>query len=133
MAIDAGLLERVRDILSDRPRITEKRMFGGVAFLCGGNLFLGVRADRLMVRVGAERYEEALRLAHVRPMMHSGRGMTGFVFVDAAGLDEDSQLDSFVDWGLGVAAALPSKSVPPKRRRASASEVKPRKSKRPAR
>jgi TfoX/Sxy family transcriptional regulator of competence genes len=125
MAIDEGLLERVREILDGRLRISEKRMFGGMAFLCGGNLFLGVRTDRLMVRVGPERYAEALKLPHVRPMVHSGRGMTGYVFVDGEALDEDDSLRRFVEWGADVAAALPAKAVKP----AKASKSKPPKSK----
>jgi TfoX/Sxy family transcriptional regulator of competence genes len=133
VAIDAGLLERVREILEGWPRISEKRMFGGMAFLCGGNLFLGVRSERLMVRVGTERYAEALRLQHVRPMVHSGRGMTGYVFVDAAALDEDRELRSFVEWGAGVAAALPVKATAKKPVKKAASKPKPHGSRRTAR
>jgi TfoX/Sxy family transcriptional regulator of competence genes len=133
MAIDPGLLERVREVLEGWPRISEKRMFGGVAFLCGGNLFLGVRSERLMVRVGSERYAEALRLPHVRPMVHSGRGMTGYVFVDTAALDEDRELRRFVEWGAGVASALPAKAVAKKSVKRGPSKPKPRGSKRPAR
>ena len=133
MAIDEGLLERVREILERWPRISEKRMFGGMAFLCGGNLFLGVRADRLMVRVGLERYAEALQLPHVRPMVHSGRGMTGYIFVDGEVLDEDVPLRHFVEWGAGVAAALPAKAAARKPVKIDTNKPKPRGRKRPAR
>jgi TfoX/Sxy family transcriptional regulator of competence genes len=133
MAIDPGLLERVREVLEGWPRISEKRMFGGVAFLCGGNLFLGVRSERLMVRVGTERYAEAVQLPHVRPMVHSGRGMTGYVFVDAAALDEDRELRRFVEWGAGAASSLPAKAVATKPVKRGPSKPKPRGSKRPAR
>ncbi len=111
MAIDDGLNELVRDTLDGRRRITEKRMFGGLAFMSGGNLFLGVHAERLMVRVGVARYQEALALPGVRPMSHGGRSMPGYVFVDCEGTDE-SALRRFVEWGADVAEALPVK--PPK-------------------
>jgi hypothetical protein len=61
MAINAGLLERVRGILEGWPRISEKRMFGGMAFLCGGNLFLGVRSVELKAWTSTRRWLRQLR------------------------------------------------------------------------
>ena len=62
-----------------------------------------------MVRVGPERYAEALKLAYVRPMEMKGRTMPGYVWVDERGFDEDDDLRRFVDWGVSVAASLPAK------------------------
>ncbi len=124
MAIDEGLNERIREVLERQPRITEKKMFGGMAFLCGNNMFLGARAGRLMVRVGTARYEEALALEHVRPMEMKGRRFPGYVWVEEAAFDDDDGLRRFVEWGLGVAAALPVKEAKP---RAAASPKKARK------
>jgi TfoX/Sxy family transcriptional regulator of competence genes len=67
MAYDARLAERVRRLLARRKGITEKKMFGGVAFMLHGKMFCGVLKDDLVVRVGSERYEQALSRAHVAP------------------------------------------------------------------
>jgi TfoX/Sxy family transcriptional regulator of competence genes len=66
MAYDDALADRVRAELADEPELTERKMFGGIAWLVGGNLAVGVRGEDLMVRVGAEGAPEAL-----------GRGVTG--------------------------------------------------------
>jgi len=109
MAIDEGLNERVREILAARAGITEKKMFGGMAFLCRDHLFLGAREGRLLVRVGPARYAEALKLPHVRPMAMKGRTMSGYVWVDEPGFDDDDALQRFVEWGAAVAASMPAK------------------------
>jgi TfoX/Sxy family transcriptional regulator of competence genes len=68
LTYDEGLAERIRVVLEGRPKVTEKKMFGGVAFLLDGKMFVGIVKDDLMVRVGPDRYEEAIRQRHVRPM-----------------------------------------------------------------
>jgi hypothetical protein len=60
-----------------RPEVTEKKMFGGVAFLLDGKMFCGVVKDELMVRVGPDAFEAALAEKHVRPMDFTGRLRTG--------------------------------------------------------
>jgi len=60
-------------------------MFGGLAFLLDGRMFCGIVKNDLMVRVGPEKYEKALGMAHARPMNFTGRPMTGYVFVGPAG------------------------------------------------
>ena len=59
MAFDTGLAERVREVRGDRPGITERRMFGGLAFLVEGRMFIGVRNASLMARVGPARHQDA--------------------------------------------------------------------------
>jgi TfoX/Sxy family transcriptional regulator of competence genes len=66
VAFDEGLAERIRDVLIKTPRISERRMFGGVAFLADGHMCVGVIGDLLMARVGPENYAAALKRAHVR-------------------------------------------------------------------
>ncbi len=66
MAYDEGLAERVRDALGDRVDVTERKMFGGLAFMARGHMFVGILGDTLMARVGPGRYVEALRLPGVR-------------------------------------------------------------------
>lgn len=85
MAYDEPLAERIRQALGARPDITEKKMFGGIAFLLDGKMFCGIVRDQLMVRVGPERYQEALGQPHAGPMDFTGRPMNGYVFVAPAG------------------------------------------------
>jgi hypothetical protein len=96
MAYDEGLAERIRSVLEGRPKVTEKKMFGGVAFLLGGKMFVGIVKGDLMVRVGPERYSDALKKSHVRPMDFTGKPMKGYVFVAPPGVDDDAALDRWV-------------------------------------
>ncbi|WP_347250459.1 TfoX/Sxy family protein, partial [Zoogloea sp.] len=66
MAYDEGLAQRVREIVHGRPAITERKMFGGLAFMADGHVFVGVLGERLMVRLPLEAYAQALLLPHVR-------------------------------------------------------------------
>ncbi len=109
MAYDPGLAQRVREILSDREGISERRMFGGLAFMLHGHMFAGISGTDLMARVGAERHQDALALPHVRPMDFTGRPMKGYVFVSADGVAEDHDLQAWVDWCAGFVACLPPK------------------------
>jgi TfoX/Sxy family transcriptional regulator of competence genes len=106
MAYDEKLAERIRGVLGPHPGITEKKMFGGLAFLLDGKMFCGVSNDELMVRVGPERHEEALRRKNVRPMDFTGRPMKGYVFVEPAGCRTGKAVQPWVEWSLAVVAAL---------------------------
>lgn len=109
MAFDEGLAERIRDALEDRTDVTEKRMFGGIAFLFGGNMGVGIVGEDLMVRLAPETYERVLTARHVREMDFTGRPMRGFVFVAPAGFESDRNLRKWVDLGVAFATALPAK------------------------
>ncbi len=109
MAYDPGLAERVRDVLGDRPGISERRMFGGLAFLVDGKMFVGIRDATLMARVGRDRHRDALAMPHVRPMDFTGRPMTGYVYLDPLAIAADADLAAWVSWCLAHAAALPAK------------------------
>jgi TfoX/Sxy family transcriptional regulator of competence genes len=115
MADDESLAERVRRVLSDRVGVDERKMFGGLAFLLGGRMFCGIVKAELMVRVGPERYAEALALPHARPMDFTGRPMTGMVYVAAAGL-RGSALDRWVERGIEGLATTPASRPKPRRR-----------------
>ena len=117
MAYDEGLAERVRELLSDEPGVAEKRMFGGLAFLRGGNMCVGVVGEDLMVRVKPDAYAGLLRLPHVRKMDFTGRPMKGFVFVSADGSREDPDLQRWVDEGLVFVRSLSPKEVRPSAKR----------------
>lgn len=109
MAYDEELADRVCDVLAARPELTERKMFGGVAFMIGGNMAIGVIDDDLMVRLGPADTERALGEPHTRPMDFTGRPMKGMVFVDSAGTERDEDLAGWVDAGADFAASLPPK------------------------
>jgi TfoX/Sxy family transcriptional regulator of competence genes len=111
MAYDAGLAERIREVLQDTPGISERSMFGGLAFLLHGHMFVGISGESLMARIGPERYEEALAKEHVRVMDFTGRPMKGYVFVDAKGLEADADLELWVKACAAFVASLPPKAL----------------------
>ena len=109
MAYDEGLAQRIREVLEDREDLSEKKMFGGLAFLLGGNMCVGVVKGELMLRVGPDRYEEALRQPHARKMDFTGRPMKGFVYVACDGFESDADLRCWVARGVHIAGSLPRK------------------------
>lgn len=96
MSYDEGLAERIRESLQSQPNITEKKMFGGLAFMSRGYMFVGILRDVLMARVGPEYYEQALSRPHVREMDFTGKPMKGYVFVDPPGFEDDTELSEWV-------------------------------------
>jgi TfoX/Sxy family transcriptional regulator of competence genes len=84
-------------------------MFGGIAFMVGGNMAVGVSSDDLMVRVGKETYDEALTRPGVREFDMSGKPMRGWVLVSDAGYSTDADLTSWIDRGVSYAESLPPK------------------------
>jgi TfoX/Sxy family transcriptional regulator of competence genes len=111
MAYDEGLAERVRDHLVDEHGVTERRMFGGLAFLLQGNMCVGVVKDKLMVRVGRDAYAGLLKQPHARKMDFTGRPMKGFLYVMPAGLESDEDLGRWVEHGKAYASSLPEKGA----------------------
>jgi TfoX/Sxy family transcriptional regulator of competence genes len=109
MAYDEGLAERIRDHLADHPGITEKRMFGGLAFLHHGNMAVGVTGDDLMVRVGPDATTSALARPGTRLFDMTGRPMRGWIVVAGSALSEDEVLGEWIDEGHAFAASLPPK------------------------
>ena len=111
MAYDEGLGERIREALSDRFDVSEKRMFGGLAFLVRGHMCVGIVKDDLMVRVGPESYEHLVREPHARQMDFTGRPIKGFLYVEPEGYESDTDLRRWVLRGVSYAASLPAKPV----------------------
>jgi len=111
MAYDEPLAKRTRQMLLDlQPtRLEEKRMFGGVGFMVQGNMACGVLQDKLIVRVGPERYEEALATLHVVPFDITGRPMRGWVMVQPEGYASDTDLSEWIQQGIALALSLPAK------------------------
>jgi TfoX/Sxy family transcriptional regulator of competence genes len=106
MAYDETLADRIRRAVRPRADVTEKKMFGGLAFLLDGRMFCGILKDDLMVRVGPERYKAALAEAHVRPMDFTGRPMNGYVFVGPDGSRTEKAIKKWVDEGAAFVATL---------------------------
>jgi len=109
MAFDEGLAQRIREMLADEQGVTEKRMFGGIAFLLDGNMSVGVVKDTLMVRVGPQAHARLVALPHAREMDLTGRPMKGFVYVDPAGVAADADLRRWIGHGVAHARSLPAK------------------------
>ena len=112
MAYDEDLANRVREVLPRGEAVTERRMFGGLAFMLGGHMFCGIVKDALMARLGPEAAGRALDQPHVRPMDFTGRPMKGMVFIDPDGLHGDA-LRRWVDAAAGYARELPPKPAKP--------------------
>jgi len=96
MAFDETLAERIRRGLARRKSIEEKKMFGGVGFLLNGNMLVGVWKESLIVRLGDEQGEEALKEPHVKEFDITGRAMKGWVLVGPEGIEDDEQLKSWI-------------------------------------
>lgn len=109
MAYDEDLANRVREQLASDDAVTEKEMFGGIAFLLGGNMAVGVNRENLMVRVGKEQGDAALEEPHTRPFDMTGRPMKAWVLVEPAGCASDEQLATWVERGAAYARSLPPK------------------------
>jgi TfoX/Sxy family transcriptional regulator of competence genes len=118
MAYDPRLATRVRELVAGREGVTEKAMFGGLAFLLDGKMFCGVLGNELLARVGPDAHDAAMARPHVRIMDFTGRPMRGYVYVGPAALSTSAQLERWVNACQTHAAALPDK---PRKKKAGAS------------
>ncbi|MBF6228219.1 TfoX/Sxy family protein [Nocardia abscessus] len=107
MAYDEELAERIRELIAPGPELTEQKMFGGLAFLIGGNMAVAAsRQGGLLVRVGPDEGERLLGDA-AQPMIMGGREMVGWLRVTA--VDDDEVLREWVERGVAYARTLPPK------------------------
>lgn len=109
MAYDKKLAKRIAAILAPHGGLTERKMFGGVAFMLNGHMCCGLTKHDLMVRVGPDAYEDSLAQPHARPMDFTGRPMKGMVYVGPGGYEDDDSLHTWVDRGVSFAMSLPPK------------------------
>jgi TfoX/Sxy family transcriptional regulator of competence genes len=110
VAYDEDLAVRVRDLLAEEPEVEEKRMFGGLAFLLGGNMAVAVSGKGgLMVRVDPDETETLLAEPGAVPFEMRGRPLDGWLRVDGDALADDGVLRSWVDRGTAYAKSLPAK------------------------
>jgi TfoX/Sxy family transcriptional regulator of competence genes len=108
VAYDEDLAQRVRDVLSARADVSERKMFGGIAFMVGGNMACGVLGEDLIVRLGEEG-EKALAEQGVRPFDFTGKPMKSTVYVSPDRTSDDAGLAEWVEAGADYAASLPPK------------------------
>ena len=110
MTYDRDLADRVRAALSTERGVTEKAMFGGLAFLVGGSMAVAAnRHGQLMVRCDPARTEELVAAAGVQRMVMRGREMDGWLQVSPDALEEEAALRHWVDIGRDVARSLPAR------------------------
>jgi TfoX/Sxy family transcriptional regulator of competence genes len=99
MAYDETLAARVRELLAVRNDVSERRMFGGLTFMVAGGMCCGINGEELIVRLGPDEYERAVRELHARPTDFTRRPMRGFITVGPVGL-EGAELNRWVQRAL---------------------------------
>ena len=110
MAYDEDLAHRIRALLAGDPDVTEKRMFGGLAFLVRGKMSVAASGQGgLMVRVAHEETETLIGKPHARHFEMRGRAMQGWLRVDTEGVATKMQLEPWVRRGVAYARSLPAK------------------------
>ena len=109
MAYDKGLAQRVREVLEEEPRFDEKKMFGGLCFLLFGNMVCGIIVEDLIVRVGADKYEEMLKMPHTKKFDLTGKPLKGWVMVLAETLADDDELNDWLQRAASFVRTLPQK------------------------
>jgi len=106
---DAGLAERLDEIMAGMLEMEVSHMFGGYGFLMNGHMCAGVWNDALIIRIGVEGWNTIQDQPHVRPMDLTGRVMKGWAMIEAEGVSEDDALRRYVDMAIMFCAALPPK------------------------
>jgi TfoX/Sxy family transcriptional regulator of competence genes len=107
---DEELAERIRELVCDQENVSEQRMFGGLAFLVGGNMAVAASGrGGLMVRVEPARGEKLIAAGSAEPMEMRGRPMTGWLRVASDAVRTKRQLTRWVELGTSTAASLPPK------------------------
>jgi TfoX/Sxy family transcriptional regulator of competence genes len=110
MAYDEDLANRIRELIAGDPDVTEKRMFGGLAFLIAGNMAVSASGQGgLMVRVDPADTDALVSKPHARPFEMRGRAMDGWLRVDAEGVRSRRELEPWVSRGVAYARSLPPK------------------------
>ena len=110
MAYDEDLAGRIRELLAGEPDLTEKKMFGGLAFLIGGNMAVGASGQGgILVRADPEESEALIATTNASPMVMRGREMRGWLRVAAEDLGSRRELTNWVEVGRAYARSLPAK------------------------
>ncbi len=108
MAYDEDLANLIRELIADQAGVTEKKMFGGLAFLVGGHMAVAASGQGgLMVHVDREQTEDLLKQPHAGPFEMRGRAMQGWLRVDEDGVRTRRELEPWVRRGVAYARSLP--------------------------
>ncbi|HKH30014.1 MAG TPA: TfoX/Sxy family protein [Gaiellaceae bacterium] len=107
---DEELAGRIRALIGDEPAVTEQRMFGGLAFLIGGNMAIGASGQGgILVRADPDESDTLMAATTARPMEMRGREMRGWLRIEADDVGTDAELSKWVDVGSTYARSLPAK------------------------
>ena len=110
MAYDEDLANRIRELLGDERGVSEQKMFGGLAFLIGGNMSVAASGQGgLMLRCDPDETDKLLKKPHARRFEMRGRVMDGWLRVDSEGLGTKRDLERWVKRGVAYARSLPPK------------------------
>jgi TfoX/Sxy family transcriptional regulator of competence genes len=110
MAYDKGLADRVRTALKPYRGLSERNMFGGIAFMINGHMCCGVTQSDLMLRLAPDDVAAALKKPHARPMDFTGKPMKSMLFVSAKGTDSDAALSQWIEAAYAFVRTLPPKN-----------------------
>ena len=110
MAYDEALADRIRELIGRERGLTEKKMFGGLAFLVGGNMAIAASGQGgVLVRVDPEQSDALVAETKAKPMVMRGREMAGWLRVDTEDVSTKAQLGKWVERGVAYARSLPPK------------------------
>jgi TfoX/Sxy family transcriptional regulator of competence genes len=110
MAYDEDLANRIHELIAAEPDLTEKKMFGGLAFLISGNMAVSASGQGgILVRVDPAESDSLVDKTNAHPFVMRGRSMRGWLRVDPEHLRTRSQLAKWVDLGRTYARSLPAK------------------------
>jgi hypothetical protein len=109
MPYDETLAATLRRLLNRQKNITEKKMFGGTAFLLGGNICCGAWKNCLILRLGADAARQVLSEEHARPFDITGRPLRGWAMIEPAGWRNEAALHRWVQWAEEFTSGLPPK------------------------
>ena len=110
MTFSERTVNQIRRAIGNTPGLSERPLYSGVAFMVRGNMCCGMIDDNLVVRVGPDTYDDALREPHTRPMDFTGRPLPGFVYVDRDGFASSNSLRQWIDRSVSFVRTLPPKS-----------------------
>jgi hypothetical protein len=114
------LADRVRMIVGEDPRITEKYMFGGLTFLLNGHILVGCKKDgSILISVGKDNHEAAAARPGTTAMIHNGRVMSGFFWIDGDAIEDEGALVDWIRFAEKAVAQRPLKVEKPKKPRAA--------------
>ena len=109
MVYDAGLADRMREVLAREPAVTEKRMFGGLAFLVSGHMAVCATNGGLMVRIDPTQGDALLTDPRASRMVMQGRELSGWLLVDLDESATDEELERWISYGVDYVKSLPPK------------------------